>query len=183
MMRYLKLIVAHTALIFCFVIVSLFLSYVLPWPFSHIHGLTLSLLLYLLYTESGRVVWLAFFSNFILEFFSATPFGILITAGTVSTLIVYWMYLHFFTNHSWYTAMAVTTIALLLYRILFLIMIIVSQLFSRGIEIDGWQQIYLYGVQVVVTIVATTAITGCQLVYRRFGVRSRAMSIHYESRI
>src|SRR3989339_708689 len=69
-------------------------------PIRNTNLIFVFLLLYVLFNESGRVVWIAFASHALRELFSTTPFGIILAAGTLSILFSYWTLRYIFTNRS-----------------------------------------------------------------------------------
>ncbi len=121
-------------LIFCSLIVliafSIGTSYLLPQPFSNINIIFLILIIIMMARDSGLVVWISFFIHFFIELYSSTPFGLILFSGTIGILIIYWLYKNFFTNRSWYSAMTLSILALLLYRLLYVAILKLLQLFG-----------------------------------------------------
>jgi len=105
-------------------------SYLLPQPFSNINIIFLILIIIMMARDSGLVVWISFFIHFFIELYSSTPFGLILFSGTISILIIFWLYKNIFTNRSWYSAMALSVLALLLYRLLYLSVLTLLQLFE-----------------------------------------------------
>ena len=98
------------------VLLQIAVVYLLPPPWNTINVLLVTLIILLITWESGAVVWAGFLAYWLLELYAATPFGYLLTAGTVALLAAYWLYQYLFTNRSWYAAATMAAAALLLYR-------------------------------------------------------------------
>ncbi len=96
---------------------SLVLSFFVSFPFSMVNLIFASIILILLWSNSGGVVWLTCALHFCLELFSVFPFGVILISSTMSILITYWLYQNFFTNRSIYSTIFLTIISLSLYRI------------------------------------------------------------------
>jgi len=103
---------------------------VLPYPFSQINVAFLLLLSFLLWKESGIVVWMSFAFHFFLELFTASAFGIVLFSGTMTMLIVFWLYQFVITNRSWYATLFLSVLALVVYRILFFLLIFLEGVWS-----------------------------------------------------
>lgn len=108
------------------------LVYLLPYPFSKTNFLFCFFILILLWQNSGMIVWMIFFSHFLIELFTISPFGIVLFSSVVAFLICYWLYQNVFTNRSWYAALALSVFTLGVYRFLFVILLLICQIF-------GWQ--------------------------------------------
>jgi len=114
------------------------LVYLLPYPFSKINILFCFFILILLWKNSGTVVWMVFFSHFLIELFTVSPFGIILFSSVIAFLISYWLYQNVFTNRSWYAALALSVFTLIVYRIIFIILFFLSQFI-------GWQNNMPFG--------------------------------------
>lgn len=107
---------------------SLFFKY----PISSINILFVIILLLLLIHESGIVVWLAFITHFILELYTtSTPFGIILSAGTLSILLTYWLHKYVIINKTWYSGIVLAFISLTIYRAFYLFFLMLSQLVTQ----------------------------------------------------
>lgn len=93
-------------------------TYLAPGPLRFVDYGIAALTMILIIHERGSIVWVAFCVYGALELFSLAPFGIMLGAGTLTWLFSFWLYEYFFTNQSWYTAMAISGIATLMYRLL-----------------------------------------------------------------
>ncbi|MCF6276532.1 MAG: hypothetical protein L3J07_01640 [Candidatus Magasanikbacteria bacterium] len=105
-----------------------FIFLILPYPFSQINLVFATVILMIIWYESGWVVWYAFLLFLLLDFYSALPFGITLFSGTMTSLIIFYLYLNIFTNKSWYGVLALTFLSLILFRILYFILIITNSL-------------------------------------------------------
>lgn len=129
------------------------LLFFLPEPFNKINVIMIALVVMLLTTDSGSVIWFAAFLYFCLELYTVTPFGVVLTAGTISLLLLVWLYRAFFTNRSVVSVAALTGVGLILYRILY----------SLGLLVVGrswqWPSLFaVYGLELIVTVPAAVII-------------------------
>jgi len=160
------------------------LSYILPYPWSKINILFTVLIILLLWWNSGIIVWLTFFSHLFLELYVTTPYGVVLFAATISILLGYWLYQNFFTNHSWYTAVALTAFTLFLYRILYTLLIVILKLFNV-VAFVPWQQIFItFFWEFIFTTIAVAIL---YFILSRFSKRLNVTLIkssifHYEKR-
>lgn len=116
------------------------LAYILPYPWSKINILFVVLILLLIWWHNGLLVWLTFFSHLFIELFTASPYGVVLSSATLSILLGYWCYQNLFTNRSWYAALALSGLTLLLYRLIYILLIAVLWIFKL-LEFVPWQQI------------------------------------------
>lgn len=132
------------------VISHFFLSYSLPFPLNTINILFAVLIVYMIVSESGVIVWMAFFTHLCIELYSVTPFGIILASSTLSLLFTFWMFQYVFTNRSWYSAIFLTFISLLLYRsISFLFLVLYDFMtktenipWSKSIVLAAWELLF-----------------------------------------
>lgn len=99
-------------------VAHLFFINFLPTPFNSINIVFLSLILFLIFNNSGNVVWFSFILHLLLDMYSVTSFGIYLFAGTISILFEYWFYRDLFTNRSIWALVAMTASGLLIFRVL-----------------------------------------------------------------
>ncbi len=118
-------------LLFIFLSVSLHLTvaYVFPFPYHTANSIIAMCVLYLFWKQQGNVVWLAFFSFLFIELYTAQPFGFHIAAGTLGTLISYWISRYILTQRSWYSLLAIAAAASIAYRVLYLACLLVFHVF------------------------------------------------------
>lgn len=118
------------------------LLFFLPEPFNKINTIIIALVMMLLTTDSGSVIWFAAFLYFCLELYTVTPFGIVLAAGTISLLVLVWLYRAFFTNRSVVSAAALAGVGLLLYRAFYsigLLFISSSWQWRSLLTVYGWE--------------------------------------------
>ena len=103
-------------------------AYVLPYPFAHINIIFAVILIVLLLSRSGFVVWMIFFSHYIIELYTIrTPFGIILGSSTMSMLLAFWLSRSVITSHSWYSGAVLSALALALYRITYAAILLLLQ--------------------------------------------------------
>ncbi|MFZ2189698.1 MAG: hypothetical protein WA057_04990 [Candidatus Magasanikiibacteriota bacterium] len=123
-------------------VLNIGLSYLLPYPFNKINILFIAIIIFILWKNSGTIIWFAFFSHLLLELFSTTPFGIILFSSTISILFTYWLYQEIFTNRSLLSTLAIGFFALFFYRVLYLLLLILAKFLSFTTSIP-WQSIFI----------------------------------------
>lgn len=121
-----------------------FIAYALPFPFDKINIIFIYLIFYLIYTESGTVVWLAFATHVFIEIFPSTTFGITLLSSSLSLLFSYWLYQFYITNKKWYGGVLLLSLTLFFYRFLYtLFLFFVNRV--RGEEAVLWLPLFQLG--------------------------------------
>jgi len=110
------------------VAISLGWAYIFPYPFSKLNLILGSLILLLLWGGSGKIVWLSFFTHFIVELFSASPFGVILFSSTIAMLLSFWLFQNFFTNRSWYSAVILTGVTIFFFRFFYIISLLIFKI-------------------------------------------------------
>jgi len=105
--------------------------YLLPHPLNNINIIFIAVILFMIKRETGLSVWLACILHFFIELYSITPFGLILFPGVISAVFAYILYANVFTNKSWYSAVALTVSALIIYRLLYTIIFWLVE-FSAG---------------------------------------------------
>lgn len=72
----------------------------LPYPLSSFNIVVFALVFALLIWESGGVVWFAALLYAIVDWYTATPYGLVLISSTLAMLTALWFYRSFFTNRS-----------------------------------------------------------------------------------
>jgi len=141
-MRRLVLFLINLLILVFLVIGNIALSLVLPYPFSKVSLFLAGLIIWLLWSAKGNIVWFAFFASFIIELYSAIPFGIILFSNTVAMLFGLWLYRQIFTNRSWHAALAISAIILGFYRLFYILGLLTLKIFNFDIIIP-WQTLLL----------------------------------------
>jgi len=134
------LFIAHLIGLVSLVVSDIAVSFVLPFPYSKVSIFFAGVILWLLWGGRGSVVWFTFFGSLIVELYSAAPFGLTLFSSTIAMLFGYWLYRQIFTNRSWYAAIAISLMVLCLYRLTYVLGLIVCYIFGAEIGIY-WQPI------------------------------------------
>lgn len=103
------------------VTVHLGVTYIFAKPISNINVIFLFLIMWLFFKPSGITVWFAFFSFFIIDLLSVSPFGISLFSGTFAMLSIYWLYKFIFSSKSVFSVTLLSLLAIGIYRFLFII--------------------------------------------------------------
>lgn len=162
-MRRLISILSKLFFLLALVIAHFFISYSLPFPFNTINIIFASIMLFMVLSESGVIVWMAFFTHLCIELYSVSPFGIILFSSTTSILLTYWLFQSVVTNRSWYSTIFLTFISLFLYRFISLLLLVVVQLFTPVDTTIPWANtFFLAGWELLFTEIAV--ITGYTLI-------------------
>lgn len=127
------------------------ISYILPWPWNNFNILFLAIVLFIMGWESESAVWLGFILHFFIELYSITPFGLVLFSSTISIFATYKLYILFFTNRSWYSALALSASAILIYRIIYTILFIILEFSQDSLDIVIGVMLLPYLMELVLT--------------------------------
>lgn len=105
----------------------------LPYPFNTINIFFAFFVLFTIGWEKSVIVWIAFFIFYIFELYAITPAGFIVVPGMLSVMAIYLLYVNVFTNRSWGTCVALSTIAILINRLVYLFLVYVLN-YSTGIS-------------------------------------------------
>lgn len=133
---------------------QLIVAYLLPYPFNNLNVIFFALTLYLIFRESGLVVYLALGVHFLVELYTVSPFGIVLYSATVAFLFGYWMYRSVFTNKSWFSAFALSFLMLTLYRLLYILLGYIFELFSDQTIYLGSNVWRSFGYEIALTTIS-----------------------------
>ena len=139
-------------------ILHIALTLILPNPFSAFNALFCILSLLILSRGLGYVVWVAFFTHFIIELYAVTPFGITLVSSTIAILFTLWIYRYLFTNKSWYTAGTLVVVSLLFYRLIFSILALIHQSIFGAELLVLSKAVRSFGLEILITSIATIII-------------------------
>ncbi len=89
----------------------------LPAPFSQISLPLLFLSINLLIWKNGGIVWYAAALYATLDLYTATPFGLVLYAGTLAMLTVFWLYRAVITNQGIFAVALVTAVLCVAFNI------------------------------------------------------------------
>lgn len=126
----------------CIVVFHFFIVYTLPFPFDKMNILFLYLVLYLLITEQGNVVWLAFLTHIFIEVFPSNIFGVTLLSSSLAFVFSYWLHMYYLTNRKWYGATALMIATLFCYRILYsLFLFVFHRITPLSVNIQ-WKELW-----------------------------------------
>ncbi len=140
-----------TAIIFFLIIFLAFIhiatGYIFQYPVDTLNVILGMCIILTLIRGSGAIVWVAFGSYFLIELFTITPFGIVLFSGTITVLLTFWLSETVFTNQSIYAALGITFFAVFIYRLLYMILLFVTDLTNAEVSISkiavlqsvGWE--------------------------------------------
>lgn len=159
-MRY--LFQAFKVVVGCILIAIIHMAflYLFPYPLNKINVIFMFLVLAMLWTDSGIIVWVSFLLHFFIELYALTPFGIVLFSGTIAILMLFWLYRNVFINRSFVAVVSLSATAILLYRLLYTLTlsifaypIIAQQSFFSLIGVYAWEMLFtvigavmLYGI-------------------------------------
>lgn len=134
-------------------ILNLSVAYLLPYPLNKLNIIFAIVIVLIMVRGVGVMVWVTFFSHFLIELYTVTPFGVTLFAATIAVLLSFWLYETVVTNRSWYAALALSVCAITLYRLLYLGTLSFSRLFSSDVNIPFGRILPLYGWEVFFTTI------------------------------
>lgn len=91
----------------------------LPGFFAQINVPIIFLSISLLVWKNGGIVWYAAAVYAVFDLYTATPFGLVLYAGTLAMLVVFWLYRAIITNQGIFAAALVTGALVLAWNILY----------------------------------------------------------------
>lgn len=156
-MRHFLSIFSKVLFLLALVVAHFFLSYILPFPLNTVNIIFASLMLFMLLSESGTIVWMAFFTHLCIELYSVSPFGVILFSSTISILFTYWLFQYFLSNRSWYSIVVLTFLSLFFYRFISLFLIASISFLGKGdplpwsniLALAGWE---LFFTEIVVIV-------------------------------
>ncbi len=141
----------------CILFFHFIIVYTLPYPYDKINILFIYLVFYLLWIQSGSVVWVAFLTHIFLEAFPSSAFGVTLLSSSLSMLISYWLSLYYITNKKWYSASILMVLTLFCYRIFYSIFLFFAEKVGDGTLDIEWSEIWQLGLwEILVTSVMFT---------------------------
>jgi hypothetical protein len=133
--------------------------YTLPYPYDKINILFIYLVFYLLWVQSGSVVWVAFLTHIFLEAFPGTAFGVTLLSSSLSLLLSYWLYMYYITNRKWYSASILMMLTLLCYRLFYSLFLFIAQRLETNPLDIKWSELWQLGLwEILLTSVVFTVI-------------------------
>ncbi|MEK7623759.1 MAG: hypothetical protein AAB408_03775 [Patescibacteria group bacterium] len=156
-------IIASVAVISLTILAMVFLHLVkvslAPFPWSAINILFVPLILLMSIREARITVWLAFFSHFFIELYATTPFGVVLASSTLSVLLTFWLSQSFFIHRSWYTAFALSAVAIFLYRLFYSVILQALSLTGKISPLPISPLLPYYGWEILLTSVVTGSLS------------------------
>lgn len=137
------------------ILVHYFFSYFLPSPFDHINIIFLAVIVSIIGWESGVSIWLSCLLYFSMELYSISPFGLILFPGALSIIFAYWLYVFIFTNRSWTSAVALTALSIIIYRILYTLLFVIIEYFDKGFHISWQALLFPYFWELILTSFST----------------------------
>lgn len=153
------------------------LTYLLPLPFSRLNLALAILIVWMLWSGKGIVVWWMFFTSFIVELYSTSPFGTILFSSTLAMLLGYWFYRHIFTNRSWYAAIILTIAIILFYRTIYTLLLIILSILEVANPIP-WKLFFLASLWEI--LFTTLLVALFYLILSRFSRRLKTAVIEAE---
>jgi len=92
----------------------------LPYPFYALNVALALIMLYIIRTERGGVVWMSFLVGILFDLYATTPFGLYSFCFTFASLLIYWLYTEIFTAQSLWAILLLAFVGATIFRILYL---------------------------------------------------------------
>lgn len=100
-----------------------------PYPLNYINVVFIGLLWWLIYNPSYETKIRIVLVGWLIELYASTPFGILLISLVAALLIVDWLLRTILTHHSWYMVFLTGVAGLALYRVIYVLLLIVGASF------------------------------------------------------
>lgn len=127
-------------------------STIFEHPVSLINIAFLAMLIGMFVFETRIIVSFSLLIFFIIDLYSdLTPFGIVLTAGTISMLAAYWLHRDIFTNRSWLAATGISFLSLISYRAIYTVLLLFVQLVQGEITIVWGRLLQVFLWEVILT--------------------------------
>ncbi len=153
-MRLVFKILLYLSILFAVIVAQLGISLVLPFPFNNLDLLFLLLLWLLFFWSLENVLLGAIGIGFLLELFTALPFGVNLFSLPLAILLINWFMKTFFTNRSLLIIIIIGSTGVVIYRAVYLLLILASNLFFKTIAF-AWQDILLnISAEIILTTIA-----------------------------
>src|SRR3989338_592497 len=89
----------------------------LPYPFSEINVLATAVVMAVIITESGAVVWWTFCLFYLFDWYTVGPFGLVLSAAVLAALVLFWLYRGILSNREFWSAAILVAVFLIFFRI------------------------------------------------------------------
>lgn len=150
-----RIVIYPFALILAPILLLLQMTFIvfLPFPFSEINIFAAAVVISLLITESGSIVWWAFALFTLLDWYTVGPFGVVLSAGVLATLFLVWLYRDLLTNRGLLSAAILAAAYVAMFRVLYTVFLAVV----RGFGVAGVMPLLN---SAMVELLITTAFVG-----------------------
>ncbi len=159
-MHILKLFLKVLGLSVLVMIVALAVPFLLPYPLSKVHVLMIALVLIMLRTQSGSVVWLSLVFYFLTELYALSPAGVVLFSGTIGMLFLYWFFQSSVTNRSYIAAVALAVLGVIIFRTLYIVSLAGVSFFSEYTMPPVGRLIPLFGWEILMTAIGMSLVYG-----------------------
>ena len=130
----------------------------LPVPFRNISVPLIALSLGLLIWKSGGIVWYAAVLYAVLDWYTATPYGLVLYSGTLAMLVVVWLYRGIITNQGILAAALVTAALTSVFNIFYALGRGLLSVFTDTVNFPGAAWLTTYVSQLVITVLAAVVV-------------------------
>lgn len=124
------------------VVIHFTIAYTLPYPYDKINILFIYLLFYLLWMQTGSVVWVAFLTHIFIEVFPNSAFGVTLLSSSLACVFSYWLFAYYITNKKWYSASVLMIFTLLCYRIFYSFFLFIAQRIGQNTRSVEWRELW-----------------------------------------
>jgi len=153
----------------------------LPSPLAYFNVLLAALIWLSLARDLSEVMIVAALAGFFSELYAATPFGIVLTSLIISLLFLHWLLRNVFTNHSWPTIFFCALICLTAYRLLFIGLLLATNLFIPALFAPNASLIKDFGLEIIVSSLGLTLLY-CLVGFFNARLKSATMSRQFYDR-
>lgn len=161
-----RLLLAALAVI-AIVALHIALATTLPWPFSTLNITIIALVYFLLTRHTALAITTAFSMGIIMELYSLTPFGVLMTALIIALMVGSVMASYLVTTVSPLGMIAVTFTMVAVYRICFLIVVGIISFSGKQASVSLTQAFKIIATECLMTTALMALIVGGLALLRR----------------
>jgi len=137
-LKWIARIIKILAIIIGIILIHICVLDFLPFPFNNTNVIIAAILWIFIFNADIRTLFLIIPAGFFLEILSSTPFGINSISLAISLSVVGWILLHILTNRSVFIVFLSGLIAVIIYRFIFIILLLIFGSLTWAALWSGW---------------------------------------------
>jgi len=142
-------------------------SQLLPFPLNKINVIFGSIVLMLLLTRNGVLVWMSFFLHYLVELYATIPFGVVLFSGTMTTLVLYWISREVFSSAKMIIVLGMGLVSIIIYRFFYTVTLVFANAITHNtapalnveiLSLYGWEVLFTTGFIALLYLILPTRI-------------------------